>query len=77
MIWSAVAAAFFAGVTWLVSLLPSTACDELEFSALDVGWLASIFDVPALVAAGAFMVSVEISLVAFRGATWVWQQLKW
>ena len=77
MIFSAVFAAFFAGVTWLVSLLPSEACGEYAFSALDVGWLAAVFDVPALVGASAFIVSVEVSLVAFRGATWVWQQLKW
>jgi len=75
VITDAVLDVFFAGLTWLVGLLPTDTLDLSGLTALtaSMGWLDSVFDMGALVAAVSFALAVEATFVVVKVALFVWR----
>jgi len=75
VITDAVLDVFFAGLTWLVGLLPTDTLDLSGLTSLTsaMGWLDSVFDMGALVSAVAFALTVEVAFVSVKVALFVWR----
>jgi len=65
----------FAGVEWLVGLLPTSSLDLSDLTELSeaIGWLGEFFDVGALAAVLAFVLGVEGTFAVIKGVLFVWR----
>lgn len=75
MITDAILDVLFAGVEWLVGLLPTDTLDLSGLLALTsaMGWLDSVLDMGALVGAVTFALAAEGLFVSVKIALFVWR----
>ncbi len=78
MITDAILDVIFGVVDWMIGLFPANTLDlsGLAEGQQYLGWVGLMFDMGAIAAAVAVMMTVELALVTVRLSLWVWKLVK-
>lgn len=78
MIVDAILDIVFGAVGWFVALLPSTPsfdCTALAGAGSYLAWVDRFIDLPALAGVLSVMLTIEGTVLVFKGVVWLWHQV--
>jgi hypothetical protein len=68
--------AMLAVIVGLLGLLPSTGCDAINWTPLDIGWGGNFVPITSLLAVSGTIIGFEVAVVGYRVGMWVYGLLR-